>query len=398
MLKGNLLFLRLVSAMAIGLALASSPAFSYAATGSALTLPPAGMGSIVLVNLDGGNETLTVNFGGTIFTVPPQGGVSPNQVEFNLPTGTYSYTASVAGIGSITNSITVVAGRVLSLAFSDNLADLANGDQNGDDQSVITTQVISTDNDDENAESDDNNENESEQANEENRVVNNEGDENNESAEAENVENDSNFRDDRAQIEAGKFFNNGKFFDNGKFFGNGQFGHFPFNGFNNGKGSNLPLDAGKSNGSTVNPGQAKNFTFNTGKPNGNTFNNGRVNNFTSNTGKSNSNTFKFNSGKGNNGTFNACTNNMFNPACGFNNGGGSQGKGNSGKKSDILTVSYTPDVSGPALTVANDGRHDDDDNNGDDEGSEQVVRTVTTPVFDNDELLVTVTDVTALAQ
>jgi hypothetical protein len=361
MLKRNLV-LRLVSAMAIALAIASFPGLGYAA--SPLSLPPAGMGSIVLVNMDGGNEILSVNFAGTMFSVPPQGSSSPNQVEFNLPPGTYSYTASVAGVGSVTNTINVVGGRVISLAFSDNLADLANGDQNGDDQSVTTQQIVAADNDNESAESDENNESQTEQSNENSRVSNN--------------------------------FNAGKF--NGNTFNNGKGNNLPFNAgktngntFNNGKGNNLPFNAGQTNGNTFNNSKGNNLPFNAGKTNGNT-NSGKGNNSTFNAGKTNGNT---NSGKGNNSTFNTCNGNTFNPACNFSGGGG-----NNGKRSDILTVSYTPNVSGPMLNVANDGGHgsSDGDENGDNEGSEQTVTTVTTPAFDNDELLVTVTDVTALAQ
>jgi hypothetical protein len=41
-------------------------------------------------------------------------------VEINLAPGTYDYTASMGGIGSVTRSVDVVAGKVTSLAFMDN--------------------------------------------------------------------------------------------------------------------------------------------------------------------------------------------------------------------------------------------------------------------------------------
>ncbi len=148
----NKLLLRLVSAMAIGLAVLNAPGFSLAA--SPVSLPPAGMGSVVLVNQDTGpNETLNVNFAGSIYTIAPRGSTASNQVQFNIPPGTYSYTAGVAGIGSVNGTLTVPADRVLSLAFVDNAADLANGDQNADDQPVVV-QTVTADNDDENAEGD----------------------------------------------------------------------------------------------------------------------------------------------------------------------------------------------------------------------------------------------------
>jgi hypothetical protein len=140
MLKRNLL-LRTVSALAVASAIGLLPAFTYAAGPSpAPTLPPAGMGSIVLINLDGGSETLSVNVGGTPYTVAPQGGSGSNQVEFNLAPGSYSYTASVPGVTGITNSINVAAGKVTSLSFQDNTADIQNGDQDADD--IATTQLV----------------------------------------------------------------------------------------------------------------------------------------------------------------------------------------------------------------------------------------------------------------
>ena len=140
MLKRTLL-LRLVSALAVASAVGLLPAASYAAGPSAsLALPPAGLGSIVLINLDKGNEALTVNFGGTTYTVSPQGGSGSNQVEFNLAPGSYNYTASVPGITGISNSISVAAGKVTSLSFQDNTADIQNGDQDSDD--IATTQLV----------------------------------------------------------------------------------------------------------------------------------------------------------------------------------------------------------------------------------------------------------------
>jgi len=98
------------------------------------------MGSIVLINLDNGSETLTVNVGGTTYTVAPQGGSGSSQVEFNLAPGSYNYTASVPGISGINNSFTVTAGKVTSLSFQDNTADIQNGDQDADD--IATTQLV----------------------------------------------------------------------------------------------------------------------------------------------------------------------------------------------------------------------------------------------------------------
>ena len=140
MLKRNLI-LRLVSALAAASAIGLLPAFTYAAGSSAaITKPPAGMGSVVLINQDGGSETLSVNLGGTTYTVAPQGGSGSNQVEFNLAPGSYTYSASVPGISAINKSVDVVAGKVTSLSFQDNTADIQNGDQDADD--VAQTQLV----------------------------------------------------------------------------------------------------------------------------------------------------------------------------------------------------------------------------------------------------------------
>ena len=135
------LFLRFVSMLAVASATGLLPAMAYAAGPSAaITKPPAGMGSVVLINQDGGSETLSVNLGGTTYTVAPQGGSGSNQVEFNLAPGSYTYSASVPGISAINKSVDVVAGKVTSLSFQDNTADDLNGSQDSDD--VAQTQLV----------------------------------------------------------------------------------------------------------------------------------------------------------------------------------------------------------------------------------------------------------------
>jgi hypothetical protein len=143
MLKRNLV-LRLVSALAAVSAIGLLPAAaSYAAVPSAaITKPAAGMAGVVLINQDTGkNETLTVTFNGTPYTIAPQGS-SSSQVEFSLAPGSYDFTASVPGIASISHSIYVAADKVTSLSFRDNAADLQNNDQDADD-TAQTQQVVS---------------------------------------------------------------------------------------------------------------------------------------------------------------------------------------------------------------------------------------------------------------
>jgi hypothetical protein len=88
-----------------------------------LVLPSAGMGSIVLVNYDGAGEPLMVDFNDIDYVIPAstqgQSGVW-NHVEISLAPGIYDYTASVPGIGTVTRSVDVVAGKVTSLGFLDN--------------------------------------------------------------------------------------------------------------------------------------------------------------------------------------------------------------------------------------------------------------------------------------
>ena len=140
MLNRNAL-LKFASLAVIGLMTVGSPALIQAASpaGSAnagsIALPPAGMGSILLVNYDGGSEELDVNFAGTLYKVPPETDGTPSQMEINLAPGTYTYSASVAGNHTtINNSIDVAAGKVISLGFVDNLPDVQNGDEGRDDE------------------------------------------------------------------------------------------------------------------------------------------------------------------------------------------------------------------------------------------------------------------------
>jgi hypothetical protein len=105
----------------------------------ALALPASGMGSINLINYDGGGEQLTVDFNGIDYVVPasPLGGSGIwNHAEFSLAPGTYNWTASVMGNDSVVNgTINVVAGKVTSIGFYDNPADASfTSEDKSDDQ------------------------------------------------------------------------------------------------------------------------------------------------------------------------------------------------------------------------------------------------------------------------
>ncbi len=361
----NTLFLRVVSALAIGLAIAGAPGLSHAA--SPFSLPAAGMGSAVLINQDtGANEMLTVNFAGTSYSVAPQGSTSPNQVEFNIPPGTYSYTASVVGIGSVNGSVTIPQGHVISLAFVDNSADLANGDQNGDDQATVVQQVVSN--------------SESEDENSENEDKDNDGengeDEGGKSAEGAGQQELSKIKPLVKDAVKDKI-------------------------------QSIVTDAAKNKDLTTDPSQVKSIVTDAaknkikslvtdaakGKITTLPFNPGKISNFVAGGNKPNTSTNTTNHVT----TNNACApgSPLF-PAC----AGGKGSSGKSGKKGDLLTISFTPADNGATNTVAADEgknkNHNDDDS---DEGSETTtVTNVTQPAVDNDELIVTVTDVTSPAQ
>ncbi len=471
----NLLLLRAISALAVVLAIAGAPGIGYAANPPALSLPTAGLGSVVLVNQDGGNEALSVNFGGTNFTVPPQGSASPNQVQFNIAPGTYSYVASVGGVGSVNGTVTVPQGRVLSLAFIDNSADLAAADQNGDDRAVVVQQVVSNNNEDENNEDSDNdNENEGEGENVQN-VENNGNQEVNESSETEGSEgdivsrNDDGIREHSAGVESTTTTTTSS---NGTTTttptttnanaavdppAKGTTTTDPAKGTtttDSGKSKivvpdvgkvTTTTDAGKSKIETVKPfvptisgdpkvttqgdgGKSKIETVKpfvptisgdpkvttnvesgkgkiivpTVKPFTVPVNPGRENNFSAGRGEFNGATNHFSK---NNSTINGCVpgSPLFATCGGAGGSGGSGGNGkSSGKRSDFLTVSFTPPDNGATFVVANDGHHDkDSSDDGDNEGNEgngTSVVNITQPAVDNDELIVTITDVTAQAQ
>jgi hypothetical protein len=115
-----------------------SAVYGTANTG-ALALPAAGMGSINLINYFGAGDQLTVDFNGIDYVVPasPDGGSGVwNHAEFSLAPGTYNWTASVMGNDTVVNgTIDVVAGKVTSIGFYGNPANL-NGDKDDDDHEL----------------------------------------------------------------------------------------------------------------------------------------------------------------------------------------------------------------------------------------------------------------------
>ncbi len=132
-------FLLKLSSLAVIALMIGSPAASYAAgPASGLTMPPAGQGSVDVINYDGGSDTLNVSVAGqTIQIAPSQNGGDHqwNHVQFNLAPGTYSYTANFPGNDTTAKgSFTVTAGKITGLGFYSNLADdTLNGDKGSDE-------------------------------------------------------------------------------------------------------------------------------------------------------------------------------------------------------------------------------------------------------------------------
>jgi hypothetical protein len=132
MLKRNL-FLKVAPLLAVVFVLAAmwAPAtYAHTPEGSdtvarsvgtgntgAPTMPQPGWASIVWINHNGGSDELTVDFQGVYYTVAPKSGDAPGHVQLFLQPGTYSYTASVADVGSVTRDIQVTAGQVIGLGF-----------------------------------------------------------------------------------------------------------------------------------------------------------------------------------------------------------------------------------------------------------------------------------------
>ena len=149
------LLLKVSSLLVIGAMLAGTPALAlakspkdtehevtgnYAVIGSgntaALAMPAPGMASVDLINYFGAGGELTVDFAGITYKVPASlngGNQQWNHLQFNLPPGTYNYTANVTGNDTIiNNTITVEAGKVTSLGFYANLADTLHERDNDD--------------------------------------------------------------------------------------------------------------------------------------------------------------------------------------------------------------------------------------------------------------------------
>lgn len=145
------------------------PTLMYAATNDTWqpTRPAAGMGSAVWVNYNGGggaliidlqkgtfvrqedNHQTTNNFVVTSdnqFTVPPAANDMPGRMQMNLDPGSYRYTASVPGIGTVNGTLEVTAGQITGLSFygTDPKTVVENHHSHGNNNDHSTSTIVFT--------------------------------------------------------------------------------------------------------------------------------------------------------------------------------------------------------------------------------------------------------------
>lgn len=118
MLTKNLFF-KFVALLLVALTMVGLPTSSYAAGNDAWQpkLPPAGAGSVVFINHIGQGGELTLDLGGTIYTVSEKANDIPGRLQINLAPGTYAFTANVPNTGVANRTVEVVAGKVTALNF-----------------------------------------------------------------------------------------------------------------------------------------------------------------------------------------------------------------------------------------------------------------------------------------
>jgi hypothetical protein len=116
---GRNLLLKISALMLVALFLVGLPA-SISAAGNDTwrpNLPPAGTGSVVWTNHFGQGAELILDLEGTLYKVAEKTNDIPGRLQLNLAPGTYTYTASVPGVGAAGRTVEVVAGRVINLSF-----------------------------------------------------------------------------------------------------------------------------------------------------------------------------------------------------------------------------------------------------------------------------------------
>ncbi len=97
--------------------------------------PQAGMGSIVWTNFMGGGNELDVDLGGRIYKIAPETNAIPSRLQTTLAPGTYTFTASIADIGSVNRTVEVKAGQVIGLDFYGKADIPSHGQGNNEDHS-----------------------------------------------------------------------------------------------------------------------------------------------------------------------------------------------------------------------------------------------------------------------
>ena len=119
MLVRNLLF-KISSLKLVALFLVGLPA-SISAAGNdnwRPDLPAAGLGSVVWTNHFGQGGVLTLDLEGELYKISEKSNDIPGRLQLDLAPGTYTYTASVPPVGSVTRTVEVTAGRIINLSFA----------------------------------------------------------------------------------------------------------------------------------------------------------------------------------------------------------------------------------------------------------------------------------------
>ena len=143
MLTKNLLF-KFAALMFITLLLVGLPASLYAAGNDTWqpSLPPAGQGSVVWTNHFGQGWELFVDLEGSLYKIPEKSNDIPGRLQLDLAPGTYTYTASVPGVGAATQTVEVKPGRVINLSLAGRVEIKENNHRNDDDEEKFAVEPL----------------------------------------------------------------------------------------------------------------------------------------------------------------------------------------------------------------------------------------------------------------
>src|SRR5262245_48658464 len=146
MLTKNFLF-KFATLIFITLLLVGLPASLYAAGNDTWqpTLPAAGKGSVVWTNHFGQGWEFFLDLEGSLYKIPEKSNDIPGRLQLDLAPGTYTYTASVPGVGSATQIVEVKPGRVINLSFAGRVEIKENNHRNDDDEEKFAVEPLTYD-------------------------------------------------------------------------------------------------------------------------------------------------------------------------------------------------------------------------------------------------------------